>query len=128
MKTILRLSAEKPKLNIINDQIGAPTYARDLAKAILIIISSGKLPKQPEIYHYANEGKISWYDFALAIVELAKRNIPVNPIPAKDYPLPATRPANSLFCLEKIKKDFGLVIPFWKDSLRDCMEILGYKQ
>lgn len=128
VKTILRLSAEKPKLNIINDQIGAPTYARDLAKAILIMISSGKLPKKPEIYHYANEGKISWYDFALAIVEIAKRNAAVKPIPTAEYLLPATRPANSLFCLDKIKKDFNLNIPFWKESLRDCMELLGFKK
>ena len=124
VKTILRLSKEKPFLNIVSDQIGAPTYARDLAQAVMKMISSGKLPQHPEIYHYANEGKISWYDFALAIVELTNGNIPVNPIPAKDYPVAATRPANSMFCLDKIKADFDISIPFWKDSLKDCLNIL----
>jgi dTDP-4-dehydrorhamnose reductase len=124
VKTILRLSHEKQHLNVISDQIGAPTYARDLAKAILQIISTGKLPKKPEIYHFANEGKISWYDFAVAILEISGSKTPINPIPATDYPLPAPRPANSLFCLDKIKKDFGISIPFWKDSLKECLNII----
>jgi dTDP-4-dehydrorhamnose reductase len=124
VKTILRLSNEKTHLNIIFDQVGAPTYARDLAKAILQIISTGKLPKQPEIYHFANEGKISWYDFAVAILEISGSKTPVHPIPATDYPLPAARPANSLFCLDKIKNDFGISIPFWKDSLKECLSII----
>ena len=77
-------------------------------------ISSGKLPHQPEIYNFANEGKISWYDFAVAILELSGSNTPVHPIPAIDYQLPAHRPANSLFCLDKIKSDYPfLVLPEW---------------
>jgi dTDP-4-dehydrorhamnose reductase len=124
VKTILRLSQEKTHLNVISDQVGAPTYARDLAKAILQIISSGKLPKNPEIYNYANEGSISWYDFAVAILEISGSKTPVHPIPTKDYPLPAPRPANSLFCLDKIKKDYGINIPFWKDSLKECLSII----
>jgi len=124
VKTILRLAAEKPHLNIVSDQIGAPTYARDLADAILKIVSSGKFPAHPEIYHYANEGRISWFDFATAIIELTHSKTPVYPIPAKDYPTPATRPANSLFCLDKIKNDYNITIPFWKDSLRDCLGVL----
>jgi dTDP-4-dehydrorhamnose reductase len=128
VKTILRLSHEKTHLNVISDQIGAPTYARDLAKAILQMISSGKLPQKPEIYHFANEGKISWYDFAVAILQISGSKTPVHPIPAVDYPLPAPRPANSLFCLDKIKGDFGISIPFWKDSLKDCLNILLQNQ
>jgi dTDP-4-dehydrorhamnose reductase len=128
VKTILRLSQEKTHLNVICDQFGAPTYARDLAKAILQMISSGNLPKKPEIYHFANEGKISWYDFAVAILEISGSKTPVHPIPAIDYPLPAQRPANSLFCLDKIKRDFGIGIPFWKDSLKDCLNIILNKK
>jgi dTDP-4-dehydrorhamnose reductase len=124
VKTILRLSHEKTHINVVSDQIGAPTYARDLASAIIQIVSSEKFPGKPVIYHYANEGKISWYDFALAILEISGSNTPIHPIPAKDYPLPAPRPSNSLFCLDKIKKDFGISIPFWKDSLTDCLEII----
>jgi len=127
VKTILRLAAEKPQLNIVSDQIGAPTYARDLADAMLKIVSSGKLPTHPEIYHYANQGKISWFDFATAIIELTNSKTPVYPIPAKDYPTPATRPANSLFSLDKIKNDYNITIPDWKDSLRDCLEVLKGK-
>ena len=128
VKTILRLAAEKPQLNVISDQIGAPTYARDLAKAILQMISSGKIPGQPEIYNFANQGKISWYEFAVAILELSGSNTPVNPIPAKDYLLPAPRPANSIFDLGKIKKDYKIEIPFWKDSLEECLIKLGAKK
>jgi dTDP-4-dehydrorhamnose reductase len=128
VKTILRLSNEKTHLNVISDQIGAPTYARDLAIAVMKIIASGKLPAKPEIYHFANEGCISWYDFAVAILELSGSKTPVHPIPAKDYPLPAPRPANSLFSLTKIKNDFGVITPFWKDSLKDCLNILLPKQ
>jgi dTDP-4-dehydrorhamnose reductase len=125
VKTILRLSHEKTHLNVISDQIGAPTYARDLAKVILQIIASGKLPDKPEIYHFANEGRISWFDFAIAILELSNINMPVKPIPALDYPLPAPRPANSLFCLDKIKNHYKITIPFWKDSLKDCLKAIG---
>jgi dTDP-4-dehydrorhamnose reductase len=124
VKTILRLAADRPQLNVVCDQFGAPTYARDLAKAILQIVSSGKFPMKPEVYHFANEGRISWYDFAVAILELAGSKTTVNPIPAIEWPTPAARPANSLFSLDKIKKDFDITIPFWKDSLGECLEVL----
>lgn len=128
VKTILRLAAEKQQLNVIIDQIGAPTYAHDLAIAILQMISVGKMPNKPEIYNFANEGKISWYEFAVAILELSGSKTPVKPILAKDYHQPAPRPINSLFDLGKIKKDYKIEIPFWKDSLEKCLIKLGTKR
>src|SRR5262249_42105228 len=109
-------------LNVVNDQMGAPTYAADLAAAILHIIDSGKWV--PGIYHYANEGQISWYDFAVAIKELSGSNCNVTPIPSSQYPTPATRPAYSVFNKEKIKATFGVTIPDWKESLEKCMKLL----
>ncbi len=125
VKTILRLAKEKPELRIIADQYGTPTYARDLAKAILDIISFNSLPDHPEIYHFSNGGDTTWYDFAKAITELSGINIPVHPIETKDYPTAATRPQYSIFSKDKIIRDFNLQIPDWKDSLKKCLAILN---
>jgi len=125
VKTILRLAKEKPELRIIADQYGTPTYARDLARAILDIIAFNNLPAHPEIYHFSNAGDTTWYGFAKAITELSGINIPVHPIETKDYPTAATRPQYSIFRKDKIIRDFNLQIPDWKDSLKDCLAILN---
>lgn len=122
VKTMIRLMSEGPEINVVNDQVGSPTYANDLAKALLTIISSGKW--HGGIYHYANEGKVSWYQFALAIKELIKSNCRVNPIPSSAYPTPAKRPAWSVLNCNKIKDTYPLMIPNWKDSLEKCIGLL----
>ncbi len=120
VKTMLRLGKEKKELGVIYDQIGTPTYARDLASAILEILPQIALQK-PEIYHYSNEGAISWYDFAKEIMKMAKLSCQINPIETWQYPTPAARPHYSLLNKSKIKNDFGLQIPYWKDSLSECI-------
>jgi len=118
-KTMNRLGAEKDSLNVVNDQIGCPTYAGDLA-SIALQIANGDLFKNNEIYHYCNSGKISWYDFAKEIMHVAEHNCKINPIPSSEYPTPAKRPPFSLMNTEKIAKEYGISIPWWKDSLVKC--------
>lgn len=121
VKTMLRLGSERNELGIIADQIGTPTYARDLARTILDILP--KLEnKSVEVYHFSNEGVCSWYDFAKAIFESEKTPIKVSPIETIDYPTPATRPFYSLMNKRKIKETFELDIPYWKDSLKVCLQ------
>lgn len=124
VKTMLRLGRERDSLGVIFDQVGTPTYARDLAHAILEILPNIK-NKKPEIYHYSNEGCTSWYDFAKAIFELSYVECVVNPITTDQYPTPATRPHYSLLNKTKIKNDFNLTIPYWRDSLKECLNTLG---
>lgn len=121
IKTIMKYGKERGKLNVVYDQIGAPTYAADLAKTILEIIPKVLDKKGVTIYHYSNEGVTSWYDFAKAIVEFSKIECEINPIETKDYPLPAQRPFYSVFAKDKIKADFGITIPYWRDSLQKCI-------
>ncbi|MBC7407861.1 MAG: dTDP-4-dehydrorhamnose reductase [Arcicella sp.] len=116
MKTMLRLGTERDSLGIIADQIGSPTYGIDLAGALLDIIGSEK--KAYGIYHYSNEGAISWYDFARAIFELGKVDVIVNPLKTSEYPTKATRPAFSVMDKTKIKTTFGIKVPYWRDSLK----------
>lgn len=120
IKTMRRYGAERGYLKVVFDQIGTPTWAGDLAKAILDIIPQAKT-EGSAIYHYSNEGVCSWYDFAIEI--LAQSGIPckVEPIETKDYPLPATRPYYSVLNKNKIKQDFNLTIPYWKESLSKCL-------
>jgi dTDP-4-dehydrorhamnose reductase len=120
VKTMLRLGKERDALGVIFDQVGTPTYARDLANAILEIISQLN-NDNVEIYHYSNEGVCSWYDFAKTIFELSNTNCKVNPIETKEYPTPATRPHYSLLNKSKIKKEYNIAIPYWKDSLDACL-------
>jgi dTDP-4-dehydrorhamnose reductase len=120
VKTMLRLGNEKEELGVIYDQIGTPTYAGDLAKTILEIFPKVK-NEEVEIFHYANEGICSWYDFAKAIFEYTKTNCNVNPISTAQYPTAATRPHYSLLDKSKIKADFNVDIPYWKDSLKICL-------
>lgn len=129
VKTMLRLGAERPSLNVVFDQIGTPTYAPDLAEAVLKIIQ--KIEKEeitPEqlagIWHYSNEGVTSWYDFAKAIFELKNMPCAVHPIESSAYPTPAQRPPFSVLNKAKIKSAFGLEIPHWRESLTQCLRLL----
>lgn len=122
VKTMIRLMKEKDSVNVINDQLGSPTYAADLSKTIMQIISSEKFLKG--IYHYSNEGEITWYDFALAIRALTGSACKVNPIPTSQYPTAAKRPSYSLLDKTKIKAVYGVDIPFWNSSLAKCINQL----
>jgi dTDP-4-dehydrorhamnose reductase len=125
VKTMLRLGNEKENLGVIFDQVGTPTYARDLAKTCLDILcgdSSVNISKNGNLYHYSNEGVSSWYDFAISIMELGGVNCKVKPIQTKDYPTLAKRPHFSVLNKTKIKKYFVIVIPYWRDSLNECVE------
>ncbi|RXK12261.1 dTDP-4-dehydrorhamnose reductase [Halarcobacter mediterraneus] len=127
VKTMLRLGKEKESLGVIFDQVGTPTYAKDLAKTILDIIPQINNEKV-EIYNYSNEGVLSWYDFAKEIMKMAKLNCKVNPIETKDYPTPAKRPHYSILNKNKIKTKFNIEIPYWKDGLHDCLKRLGERK
>jgi len=123
VKTMLRLGKEKDELGVIFDQIGTPTYARDLADALLRMLSDECLMfnENVEIYHFSNEGVCSWYDFAKTIFELSSIECKVNPIETSQYPTPAKRPHYSLLNKSKIKNNFNIEIPYWKDSISDCI-------
>ena len=119
---MLRLGKEKSELGVIFDQIGTPTYARDLAVAIFTAINKGIVPG---IYHFTNEGVTSWYDFTKAIHRLANiKDCHVRPLHTSEYPTPAARPHYSVLDKTKIKQTYGLDIPYWEESLRDCIEKL----
>ena len=122
---MLRLGNEKENLGVIFDQVGTPTYARDLANTCLEILcknTSENISKKGNLYHYSNEGVTSWYDFAISIMELGKVNCKVKPIQTKDYPTLAKRPHYSVLNKSKIKTDFKIEIPYWRDSLKVCIE------
>ncbi|MEI6865495.1 dTDP-4-dehydrorhamnose reductase [Flavicella sp.] len=122
VKTMQRLGREREQLNVIFDQVGTPTWAGDLAGVILEIIRElEKGGSQKGLYHYSNEGLASWYDFAVEIMELSNLDCKVLPIETKEYPTPAPRPAYSVLNKSKIKNDFGLEIPHWKQSLKKCI-------
>ncbi len=123
VKTMLRLMQERESLNIVNDQIGSPTYARDLAEVILKIIATEHW--QNGIYHYSNSGRISWFEFAQAIKELAGLTCDLNGIPTKAYPTPAQRPAYSLLNTEKIQKNYKVAISNYTVSLQRCLQQLS---
>ena len=124
VKTMLKLGADRDKLTVIFDQIGTPTYAGDLAKAMLDSLPQLET-KTAEIYHFSNEGVCSWYDFATAIFELSGIRCHVDPIETKDYPTPAKRPNYSMLNKSKIKQDLNLGIPYWRDSLERCLATLN---
>lgn len=112
-----RLTAEKESLKVVFDQVGTPTYAGDLAQAILKIIESGKLSDNSGIYHFSNEGVCSWYDFAIEIRDLFGNECDVQPCHSDEFPSKVTRPKYSVLDKTKIKETFGLKIPHWKYSL-----------
>lgn len=123
VKTMSRLMQERATLSVVNDQIGSPTYAADLAQAIMVILTHEQW--QAGIYHFSNEGEISWYEFALAIQEIGGFDCVISRIPASNYPTPAKRPQYSLLDKSKIKNTFGVVVPDYKESLSACMKLLG---
>lgn len=123
VKTMLGLSESKDELGVIVDQIGTPTYAKDLALVILQIIP--KISNNtPEIYHYSNEGVCSWFDFSKAIFEIKNIDIRVNALDTSQYPTPAKRPYFSVLNKTKIKNKFQIEVPYWKDSLKECLNKL----
>ena len=127
VKTMLRLGKEKDEISVVSDQIGSPTYATDLAEAILKIINNKNyLEKQQptEIYHYSNEGEISWYDFAKEVFKIAEIDCKVNPIATQQYSTRAKRPRNALMDKNKTFHRFNIDSPNWKESLNACMAIL----
>jgi dTDP-4-dehydrorhamnose reductase len=125
VKTMLRLGAERDQLGVIVDQAGSPTYAIDLAGAIFDIIDANN--QSYGIYHYSNEGVTSWFDFAKTIFDLSKTSVTVNPVKTSEYITKAVRPAYSVMDKQKIKKEFGIQIPYWRDSLAICIERLTEK-
>ena len=122
VKTMLRLGAEREQLGVIVDQAGSPTYAIDLAGAIFDIIESGST--QYGIYHYSNEGVTSWFDFARTIFDISGTTVKVNPVKTSEYVTKAVRPAYSVMDKSKIKNTFGISIPYWRDSLKVCLQRL----
>lgn len=127
VKTMYRLGNEKNSLNVISDQIGTPTYARDLAKVCLDIISiseTERISNKGKVYHYSNEGVTSWYEFACSVIHLSKSDCNVKAIQTVDYPTTAKRPHYSVLNKTKIKNDFKIEIPYWKESLKNCINKL----
>ncbi len=126
VKTMLRLGRERQELGVVADQIGSPTYARDLAKAIMAIVEQGV---EPGVFHYTNEGVASWYDFAIAIHRLAGiTDCTVRPLHTEEYPTPARRPPYSVLDKTKIKQTYHLDIPHWEKSLAECIALLQKEQ
>ena len=122
VKTMIRLGNERPQLGVIFDQIGTPTYARDLAVCIMTAINQGV---KPGVYHFSNEGVISWYDFTKAIHRLAGiTTCTVRPLHTSEYPTPAARPHSSVLDKTKIKQAYGIEIPYWEESLAECVKQL----
>ncbi|HED6594758.1 TPA: dTDP-4-dehydrorhamnose reductase [Campylobacter coli] len=123
VKTMQNLGRQREGLGVVFDQIGTPTYARDLAEVIVNILPAIQNEK-PEIYHYSNEGVASWYDFAKEIMKLSQLDCNIKPIESKDFPTLAPRPYYSVLNKQKIKEKFHIEIPYWKDSLERCISIL----
>ena len=121
MKTIYRLAHEKDEIGVVNDQWGTPTYAGDLADAIIRMLDAGDLPEWEGIFNFTNEGKCTWYDFAKEIVALFGSDCQVKPLTTEEYPTKAKRPAYSVLDKAKIKNAFGLEIRDWREALKDCM-------
>ncbi|MBO4597856.1 MAG: dTDP-4-dehydrorhamnose reductase [Bacteroidaceae bacterium] len=119
VKTMIRLGKEKEQLGVIFDQIGTPTYAGDLAAVIMTVINKGIVPG---VYHFSNEGTISWYDFTKAIHRIAGiSTCKVNPLHTEEYPTPAARPHYSVLDKTKIKQTYGIEVPYWEESLAECI-------
>lgn len=125
VKTVLRLGKERDELRFVFDQIGTPTYAGDLAAAVMAVVTADeKGAYVPGIYHYSNEGVCSWYDFTVKILEIAGIACRVFPIETEEYPTRAVRPPYSVLNKKKIKETYGVTVPHWEESLRVCMEKL----
>ena len=125
VKTMLNLTSTKPQLKVVFDQVGTPTYAYDLAKAIFEIIENRKFEGNTGIYHYSNEGVCSWYDFTKTIAELAgNTDCDIHPCHSDEFPSPVIRPAYSVLDKTKVKETFGISVPYWTDSLKVCINNL----
>ena len=122
VKTMLRLGREHEQLQVVNDQIGSPTYAPDLAEALLQIISERNF--QEGIYHYTNLGECSWWEFATEIFRLAGQKVEVKPCSSEEYPSRVNRPKNAVLDKRKVQQRLGLHIPHWKESLQTCIDEL----
>ena len=125
VKTMIKYGNERDELKVVFDQVGTPTYARDLAKAILDIIPSALQHSGTDLFHYSNEGVASWYDFAKFVIDFKGINCSVKPILTREYPLPATRPFYSVLNKSKIKEEYNISIPYWSYSVKDCIKRLG---
>lgn len=125
VKTIIRKAKETGELKVVNDQVGSPTYARDLARVILGILPASMSSNQFGLYHYANEGSCSWFEFAKEITGLAGIECKINPVTTVEYPAKAKRPKYSVLDTGLIKERFGVIIPGWKESLKECIAELG---
>ncbi|MDZ7739859.1 MAG: dTDP-4-dehydrorhamnose reductase [Bacteroidales bacterium] len=131
VKTIMRLSSERDEINVVNDQVGTPTWAADLASAVISIIKYSIEDKNsfiPGIYHYSNEGHCSWYEFAREIKRIEGLDIKINPVSTAEFPLPAERPEYSVLSLDKIKKTYNINIPSWQESLEECIKRIKHKR
>ena len=125
VKTMMNLTATKPQLKVVFDQVGTPTYAFDLASVIFDIIDNRKFQGNTGIYHYSNEGVTSWYDFTKMIAEIAgNKDCDIQPCHSEEFPSPVKRPAFSVLDKTKVKETFGLIVPYWTDSLKKCMNNL----
>lgn len=122
VKTILKYSKERGYLRVVYDQVGTPTYAKDLAEIIVKIVPMDEIKG---VYHYSNEGVSSWYDFAKGVVEFGSIKCRIEPILSIDYPTPARRPNYSVLSKTKIKRELGIEIPYWRDSLEKCIKVDG---
>jgi dTDP-4-dehydrorhamnose reductase len=124
VKTMIKYGIEREELKVVFDQIGTPTYAGDLAKAILDIIPSAIKHSGTDLFHYSNEGVASWYDFAKTIIAFSGINCNIRPILTRDYPSPTPRPCFSVLNKSKIKEKYNIDIPYWRDSVNDCIQRL----
>ena len=128
VKTMLMLGDTKDEINVVADQKGCPTWAHDLAVALVALLNKNGKNEVHETFHFTNEGQITWYDFATAIMELGGKHCKVNPITTDQYPTKAKRPAYSVLDLSKIKEYAGIEIPDWRESLEKCIEELKRKE
>lgn len=125
VKTMLTLTADKPELKVVFDQVGSPTYAQDLADAIYGIVESRGYEGNEGVYHYSNEGVCSWYDFTKMIAEISGHNAcDIRPCHSDEFPSPVTRPSYSVLDKTKVKDTFGITVPYWTDSLKICIKNL----
>jgi len=124
VKTVRRITSENPSMKVVFDQVGSPTYARDLAALIVKIIDEGMYDRQG-VYHYSNEGVISWFDFAKAICSLSGNSCDIAPCHTDEFPSKASRPHYSVLDKTHVKETFGITVPYWADSLKDCINRLS---
>lgn len=128
VKTMRRLTSEKDSLKVVFDQVGTPTFAADLASIIFKVLSERLYTKHQGIYHFSNEGVISWYDFAQEICTLSGNTCDIQPCHSHEFPSKVTRPSYSVLDKTKVKNDFGITIPYWRDSLVRCINQLNAQQ